>query len=83
MAIVAWPDDAEISTRVLCSICGESVAMDEATVGPRDAFGLQAFACNRHTTPSGCRTMLRAWVEFSVIRQAPLRCNNNKAVSLR
>jgi hypothetical protein len=67
MAIVGWPDDVPIQKTSLCIVCNEEKPTEELTVGLCNAFGQQAFACNKHFSSSS--QFITGWADFKVRQQ--------------
>lgn len=62
MAIINIPTDVGIANCVECIVCGEYIALEQATAGLRNLNAGQAFACNRHFKSGGQYIM--GWADF-------------------
>lgn len=62
MAIVSVPATVGTKETVFCIVCGDSIALGEATAGFRGANDEQAFACNGHFRSGG--QYIVGWVDF-------------------
>lgn len=66
MAIINVPADAGIEVmggEVECVVCGECIALEQATAGLRSLASRQEFACNQHFKSSG--QYIVGWADFA------------------